>query len=223
MISAHIASIYGRQDSLLKVIRSIYPQVDAMFVALNSYPEVPKWMSQFPKCHVGLLDNRLGDAAKMLCIPSLTEQSFVFTCDDDLIYAPNYCKYIISKYNQHKGCIITLHGKVFKRPIVSSHRGIIENYRCLGTVVGDHVVDTGGTGTMLINTNDIKIDISEFKRPNMADIWLAKIAHEQGVKIVAVGHPNNLVKYLPQSKTIWRSHTHDDDVYQTNVLNEFLK
>jgi len=219
--TAHIASIPSRQESLRQCVRSIYNQVDKVYVMLNGYSEVPSFLRELPKVQAEVLDNSLGDAARYSHFGE--DDGYSFFCDDDLIYSRNYCQYLIYKYNQHKGCLVTLHGKVYHRPIISAHRGIKENYRCLGTVQGDHIVDTGGTGVMLIKTGDLKISLDDFKKPNMADIWIAKLSHEQNVKIVVVEHKAGIVKYMPQTETIWRSFTKDDDVYQTKVLKHFLE
>uniref|UniRef100_A0A6M3IJ97 Glycosyltransferase n=1 Tax=viral metagenome TaxID=1070528 RepID=A0A6M3IJ97_9ZZZZ len=221
MVSAHIASIIGREDSLRQVIAAITSQVDKTYVSLNGYQVEPDWLHTIRNVECELLDNSLGDAARYLHFGE--DEGYSFFCDDDLIYSPNYCRYMIHKYNQHKGCLITLHGKIYGRPIISSHRGIIKNYRCLGTVKGDHEVETGGTGVMLINTKDMKINIEDFLRPNMADIWVAKFAHEQNVKIMVIEHNANIVHYLPQATRIWRTRSREDIVYETNILNSFLK
>lgn len=221
MVVAHIASIIGREDSLRQVIAAITSQVDKTYVSLNGYQVEPDWLHTIRNVECELLDNSLGDAARYLHFGE--DEGYSFFCDDDLIYSPNYCRYMIHKYNQHKGCLITLHGKIYGRPIISSHRGIIKNYRCLGTVKGDHEVETGGTGVMLINTKDMKINIEDFLRPNMADIWVAKFAHEQNVKIMVIEHNANIVHYLPQATRIWRTRSREDIVYETNILNSFLK
>ena len=221
MITAHIASLPDRENNLRRIIAAISSQVDKIHVALNGYDKIPEWLGNLRYANCELLDNSLGDAARYLHFGE--DDGYSFFCDDDLIYSPNYCRYMIHKYNQHKGCLITLHGKIYGRPIISSHRGIIKNYRCLGTVTGDHEVDTGGTGVMLINTRDIKINIGDFLRPNMADIWVAKFAHEQNVKIMVIEHNNNIVHYLPHATRIWRTRSREDIIYETNVLNSFLK
>ena len=221
MITAHIATIFERENSLRRVISAISPQVGKTYVSLNGYQVEPDWLHTIRNVECELLDNSLGDAARYLHFGE--DEGYSFFCDDDLIYSPNYCRYMIHKYNQHKGCLITLHGKIYGRPIISSHRGIIKNYRCLGTVKGDHEVETGGTGVMLINTKDMKINIEDFLRPNMADIWVAKFAHEQNVKIMVIEHNANIVHYLPQATRIWRTRSREDIVYETNILNSFLK
>ena len=227
MIVGGIATIPSREHTLKLVLDSIVPQVTTLFVALNGYTEVPDWIHKtynsdgFIHVTTILNNNSKGDAMKfaMADIPD----NLYFSFDDDLIYPENYCSYMLSKYKDHPKSIITLHGKVFSKPITSSHRGIKENYRCLNTVVGDHVVETGGTGVMMFNTNEVKVNLDMFNHPNMADIWMGKIAHEQNIPIVVVEHSAGWLQYIPQAKTIWGDHNREEDIYQAKVLNSYLK
>ena len=221
MICAGMATVRERERLFRKALNSICGQVDNITVVLNNYDTVPLWLSKMRNVNCVLSDNRLGDAGKFLHIDQCN--GFYVSVDDDLIYPPNYVPYMMSKYMQHVGSIITLHGKLFKRPIESSHRGITQSFHCLRPVKGDHIVDTGGTGVMLLNTNDIKISINDFIVPNMADIWLSKLAKEQGVNIVVVEHNHGWLKYLNPVKTIWGAHDREKDAYQAKVLSSFLE
>lgn len=220
MVTVQIATLPDREVMLWQTVKSLYNQVDEIFIMLNGHTEEPKIPDPSDKIRYVKLRNEYGDAAKVLNFND--RDGFVFFCDDDLAYPPNYCTYMINKYRQLGG-IITLHGKVFQRPARSAHAYFRENYHCLHTVMGDHRVDTGGTGVMLLNTHDIKIDISDFPRKNMCDIWLAKIAHAQKIPIFVVEHKAGWLTYLNPQSTIWRSHTKEFDQYQVQVLNSFLK
>lgn len=221
MVTVQIATLPDREVMLWQTVKSLYNQVDEMFIMLNGHTEEPR-IPNFPsdKIRYVKLQNEYGDAAKFLDFNK--RNGFVLTCDDDLAYPSNYVSYMIAKYRQLGG-IVSCHGKVFQRPVRSAHAYFRENYHCLHTVVGDHVVDTGGTGVMLLNTKDIKIDIKDYPRPNMADIWTAKLAKEQNIPIFVVEHKAGWLTYLNPQSTIWRSHTKEFDQYQVQVLNSFLK
>lgn len=219
MITAHLASLPERLDSLRQVLQSLTGQVDHIYVALNGHKEIPVF--DIPNVTYRIFDNSLGDAAKFAFFNEV--EGFVLSCDDDLIYKNGYVSHMLYKYSQHPGCILSLHGKKFNRPATGAHRGFQESYHCFNPKVGDSYVDTGGTGVMLINTKDIKITLADFPHRNMADIWLGKLAAQQGVKIVVVEHSANLLQYITPATTIWRSHTPGDDAYQVSILNSFLK
>ena len=208
-------------EGLRLSLDSLYSQVDEIYVSLNGHEVKPYYDDIDDKITWIFLDNSLGDAAKVFGLEN--RKGFIFLCDDDLAYPDNYVAYMMSKYDQHKGCIITLHGKVFQHPVRRSHGGYRENYHCLHTSVGDHIVDTGGSGVMLFHTDDFRITVNECPYKNMLDVWIGKKARESGVKIVAVEHKAGWLKYLSPLKTIWNSHTREDEAYQVKVLQSFIR
>jgi len=218
---AQIATLPERLTSLRLSIDSIYKQVDKIYVSLNGHQVCPDYDDIEHKINWVFLDNSLGDAAKAYGLEN--RKGFIFLVDDDLQYPHDYASYMLSKYEQHKGCIITLHGRVFQRPVRKSHGGHVENYRCLNTVVGDHITHIGGSGVMLFHTDDFRITTADCPRRNMMDIWVGKKAHELGVKIVVVEHKAGWLKYLSPTKTIWGSHTREDEAYQVKILQSFIK
>ena len=218
MITAHIASLPERVDTLKKTINSLLPQVDGIYVSLNNYEEVPLFLKK-KRIISTLCDNSLGAEAKFLRVNDF--YGYTLVCDDDLIYPDNYVEYMINKVEAHKG-IVSLLGKVYStRPTKSYRRGYTDIYRCLVRVEGDHEVDVCGTGAMAYHSRDIEINIKDFGMRNMADVWMAKIAHEQGVKMFAVEHDRDFVKHVLYPDRIWVGTV--DDTVQTMVLNSFLK
>ena len=217
---AHIASLPDREDSLGRTINSLYPYVDEIWAMLNNYDHIPSFPDPGNKIHYVSLKNEYGDAAKFLDFDK--REGYVFICDDDLTYGHDYVPYMLSRYKYYGNRIITIHGKVYARPVRTVHGGYVKNYHCLSDVRGDHEVDIGGTGVMLINTKDININISDFPYPNMADIWLGKLAHEQGVKIMVVDHYSGIVVHSPPPTTIYHSLSSEANKYQVAVLNSFL-
>jgi hypothetical protein len=217
---AQVASIPARVETLRLTVRSLLPQTDMMFVALNGYEDVPDFLTEDKKIVYALMDNSLGDAAKFYDVDQ--RNGYVLTCDDDLVYPEGYVRYMINGIKQHGGIVSLLGKRYDRRPINSSRSGYTSLYRCLTSVKGDHEVHLGGTGAMAFHTDSINISIDDFPVPNMADIWMAKAAHEQGVKITSLGHPARYVSHKFYSRRIWVSERHND-AYQTEILNSFLK
>jgi len=218
MITAQIASLPERVDSLHNTVNSLLPQVDKLFVALNGYTKVPDFLLENEKIEYVILDNSLGDAAKFYDIEK--REGYIFTCDDDLVYPKKYVEYMISKIKLHRSPVSLL-GKIYdKTPIASFKVDYTTLYRCLGTVHKDRQVDVGGTGAMAFHTDDIKVRLSDFPVKNMADIWMAKVAKEQDVSIWVVEHSRNYVKYTSFPYRIWVD-TKDDSI-QTEILNSIL-
>jgi len=191
-----------------------------MFVALNKYTDVPHFLCNNRKIVYALMDNRYGDAAKFYDVD--TRSGYVLTCDDDLVYPPDYSTFMINGVKKHGGVVSLLGKRYDNRPIPSFRSGYTALYKCLGRVIGDHEVHLGGTGAMAFHSDSLKISMDDFPVPNMADIWLAKLAHEQGAKITVLAHPSRYVQHHTYSRRIWITERKNDG-YQTEVLNSFLK
>jgi hypothetical protein len=210
-----IASIPERQDMLKKTVESLKGQYDNLYVALNNYPEIPSFLKN---AEVVQLDNSMGDAGKFWFTEHL--DGYIFTCDDDLIYPPDYVKYMIKGIVKYK-CPVTLHGKTYPRPF-KSFGDTMANYRCLDTVDSDGRVDVGGTGVMAWHTADLKIKYSDIQSKNMADCWFAKAAHEQGVRIMCLAHKQGSLLDQRPVETIWIQEKAKGFKEQTEILKSFL-
>lgn len=214
MITAQLASIPSRGNLLKKVVESLRPQVDYMQVALNGYDYTPDYLGG---CEIIHLDNSTGDAAKFYNIEN--REGFILTCDDDLIYPAGYVQFMLSKVRQYKS-IVTLHGRTYPRPFINYR--VCMGYHCLGTVNNDVKVDVGGTGVMAFHTDIIKVKYSDFKIINMADVWMAKLAHQQNVDIMCVAHTSDYLTYLNPVKTIWKEENGKNFEVQNEILKTFL-
>lgn len=204
-----IATIQGREEALSEAVKSLIPQVDEIHIYKGT--EHP------------------GDAFKF---KSYRKDCHFFPCDDDLIYPPDYCDKMIERYNYYlesvpgdeivSDCIITCHGKVFNPPITHYHRSAIK-FRCLDKVDEDVTVDAGGTGCMLI-TGQLNFSIEDFKEKNMADVWIAKFAHEQKIPIVCMAHKKGWIQYTTKVKnedTIYAQRYNNCET-ETRLINEML-
>jgi hypothetical protein len=216
MITAHIASIADREDSLRRVVQAMYMQVDSIFIALNGYKEVPAWLSRYPKAKGTLLDNRFKDCAKFLFIHETEGLCLVW--DDDLIMNSTTVRYLeigLKKY----GGVVGLHGKSYKRP-PENFKKWSANYRCLGNVTEDVMVDIIGTGCTMFDNRQVKLDLSVFEYPGLADITFSRLCHKQGVPMTVLKHPANYLTYIAPAETIWR--TTKDFSLHTKLIKEFL-
>ena len=220
MITAQIASIPNRVTSLERTVGTLIDQVDMLFVALNNYKEAPSYLTNNRKIVYALMDNSLGDAAKFYDVDQ--RKGYVLTCDDDLRYPPDYASYMIEGIKEYGG-IVTLLGKRYdKRPISSYRGGYTALFRALVSRPTPAKVHLGGTGCMAFHTDDFKITTDDFLKPNMADLWVAKAAHEQGVTITVLPHRARYLVHTHHHRTIWHT-TKYLDPYQTKIINSFLK
>ena len=197
-ITACMATIPSRKHVLAKVVNSIINQVDSLIIYLNDFEEIPIFLID-PKITVYKSQNeagKLGDAGKFYKSGELN--GYVLTIDDDLFYPPDYVKKIINKIKKYKS-IVSFHGRVLKKQPIADYysKSTTEFYRCLRDVIGDHNVHIGGTGVMGFHSSFININIKDFKVPNMADIWLAKLAQQQKIPIIVAEHKAGWIKHAP--------------------------
>lgn len=226
MIIAQLATIPERAALLPRVVESLAKQVDQLVVMFNDYDEPPEWVDKVSNLvPVTKLDNK-GDCEKFWR-HAFWEGYYIFTCDDDLIYPPDYVETMIrhiERYNRK--AIITLHGRTFPpRPIRSYYRGKLKGYHWNTEQYEDVQVDAGGTGVMCWHSDTFRVPYDEITDGNMADVWVAVFARRQQVPIMCVAHRPGWLEYIgpPESdenpQTIWSCH-HNDDALQTQIYNQ---
>ena len=219
MITIQIASIPEREHMLEKTIKSLRKQCDRIWVGLNNYKAIPKFLGEQ---EASIFDNKTGDAVKFYGAENL--EGYVLTCDDDLIYPKDYVAYMTNRlyeYSDHGVCAVTLHGKEYHRPIRAFNK-TLRTHRCLGIVPEDAYVDVVGTGVLCYHTDLIKVSYNDFKRPNMADLWFSKLAKEQGMYLVCLIHESGFLKYQEPEWTIWEDTMKKNFEEQTALLKTFL-
>jgi hypothetical protein len=181
-----MATFAGREKALEKALDSLDSQVDAIHLYDN---EVNKDLKDNGKFY-GLLKEK--------------EPCYYFTCDDDLVYPPDYVEKTIQAIEKHKA-IITYHGRVLKGknlPYYSGH----EWYSCLGSVRAEKYIDVCGTGvsafrTDMFNPKMLAHDI----RQKMSDLIFSLRAAEERKKIVIMPHRARWINHseIDHSKSIF--------------------
>ena len=218
MIVVGISSIPCREQLLQKTLKSICPQVDKVFAVLNNYKKLPNWITSMLNVMAVVSDNSLGDAGKFLFTSQCVDCYFL-SIDDDFLFPRNYVSRMVAAVNKYDG-IVSYHGRVYPRPFVD-YRHWAANYRYSANVFTDVPVDLLGTGCAAFHTKRLKVDISDFKYKNMADVFISVLAHEQGIPMWVLAHRRDYLKYLfPEGDTIWK--TERDTSRQTALLKQVL-
>lgn len=219
MISANLASIATRERELRVTVSSLYRYVDRINVGLNLYESIPKFLRK-KKINAWLCDNSKGDAEKFRS----EDKGYYLTCDDDLIYPPDYVKTLLEAIDKYKS-IVTCHGRSFNGPLVSYYRSATERYHCLHDVSDDVKVHVGGTGVMGFHTDHFEISIDEFEHRNMADVFVGKKAAENQVAIMCLQHRKGWIQYQKtmRNKVTIFDQASRNDVIQTELLASFIQ
>lgn len=215
-----IASLPDRIDSLEDTIFSLYDQVDKLIVGLNNYIKIPEFL-KMKKIESYLLDNSLGDAAKFYKIDEYSDH-YYFACDDDIIYPNDYCDVMIKKCQEYKS-VVGLHGINILKPVHSYYKNR-KVYHGFNGLDRDIEVDLVATSSCLIDTDILKIKLSNFPIPNMADIWLGDLCKKQNIKSFSIRRPSNWLKYSEKMSDKWT--IYDDfklkkDNEQTKIVSKW--
>ena len=107
-----IATIEERKESLADTINSLYDQVDEICIYYDDYrSEI--FGSEKIETIGGFKKRELGDAGKFARFFGNAEDAYYLTCDDDLIYPPDYVKAIKESIDGNPDCVYSSHGKVY--------------------------------------------------------------------------------------------------------------
>lgn len=193
MITANLATIKSRRYTLQGVIDSLKDQVDTVRVYANDYvPEV-----RDAEVYTG---EDYTDNSKFYWLPE--SEGIYLSCDDDLIYPPDYVETILEGMRKYPGCWITFHGRKLLGYGLDYYRGHLV-YRCLGDVAGDYELDVPGTGVSAFNTKDFKFDMREWEYKRMSDIMAGQEIAKRKKKIICLHHKAGWIKHLENKSTIY--------------------
>lgn len=185
MIVAKIASIKRRQESLLRVIDTLLPQVDSIRVYLNDYVR-----ADLPERVGTWAGSDQGDVGKI--VPQHGPGDYVFLCDDDILYPPDYVPRMIDLINS-EGCIAGVHGGIMLQPIQNYFRDR-KLYHFASGVRTVTPVNVIGTGTAAFHSDYFQIDQTYPKAKNMLDVFFAVKAQEEKKKMRIISRRANWLR-----------------------------
>jgi hypothetical protein len=214
-----IASIPDRLNSLEKTISSLINQVDKIGVYLNGWGYIPKYLIN-DKIEIIRSEDKgdYGDAGKFYWVNNF--KGYYFTCDDDIIYPNDYIKRTIKKIELYKRkAVIAFHGSIildnFKDYYSNDSRRVLSfNY----DRAKDEYVHIVGTGTIGFHTSTINVKFEDFKTPNMADVYFAKLGQEQNVSFIVQKHKKGEMYDIGSQISISRSGIYKNKTKLDNSL-----
>ena len=202
--TAYIATFAGRQKALAECIESLKDQVDRIVIWDNSTK----------------VDD-LGDIGKFAY--SHIWEGYVFTCDDKLIYPPDYVETMIQKIEHYnRNAVVSVHGRNIPKDCKSYYRGCPEMFNYTETVKEDVRVDEIGTGVMAFHWSLCKdLPMEVFEHTNMTDIYFSKWLNERGTPRIVVAHEMGWIQVSKMLKPPQISAVHrQDDALHTRIVNE---
>lgn len=221
-----IASHKARELFLRNTLVSILGQntkAETIYVYLNDYDFVPKWMDEMNSVVPVLGKHEAGDigASAKFYFTELHNGAYV-TIDDDLIYNPTFLGYITDMLYQYGNTAwVGFHGSRYLAwPTESYYKGQRELFYAYNSLENDEFVDVIGSGTMAHDTRFNCIRHTDLPERNMTDPQLCKIAKENCIPMVSLARPRGYIFEQTGSheKAIWKS-VMSDDTKQTDIIN----
>ena len=216
MITANLATFSPRADAVQKAVASIAPQVDLVRVYANDYTP------EFTQDNVVVITGEdLTDNGKFFPLIGLTEDEYYFTCDDDIIYPPDYVEHTmkyLKKYDRH---FITYHGRRLRGKDISYYHAH-DVYSCLRNVEGCWEIDVAGTGVSAFHTSLIRVDCTQWEHMRMSDLMMSLELAKAKIPILCVEHRIFWLQ-SPRTGTSIYDDEHLKDAIQTSVANQIYE
>lgn len=179
-ITANLATIEARKYTLQGVIDSLKDQVTTVRVYGNDY--TPEVKGDNVEVYSG---PDYTDNAKFFWLP--ISKGLYLSCDDDIIYPPDYVKTILEARKKYPNTWLTFHGRKLKG-IGLNYYTEHYIYPCLKEVAGDYDIDVAGTGVSAFDTELIKFDPLTWEDYRMSDLMASLELARRRIKIICLGH-----------------------------------
>lgn len=180
MITANLATIEARKYTLQDVIDSLKHQVNTVRVYGNDY--LPQVEGDNVEVYTG---KDYTDNAKFYWLPQ--SRGIYLSCDDDIIYPPDYVQTVREALKKYPNTWVTFHGRKLigkNLPYYTGH----ECYACLRTVGADYMIDVPGTGVSAFNADAINFDMRDWTDYRMSDLMVGLELAKLRTKVICIAH-----------------------------------
>lgn len=215
----------SRIEGFEKVVATIRPQVDHMFVYLDGFADVPTFLQDHRNVSIRRAEE-LGDlhaSSRFLCLQELRQPALIFTIDDDIIYPHDYIAVLSSLIEKVQGkALIGLHGRIYLPP----HRSYVTDGMCVHFASEQkrprHVHELG-CGTLGFLSTSLPIDPRNWPRYDMDDILISIEAHKLGLPRISAPRPQGWLKPYAENQedSLWVQ-TQKDDSAQSEAMRALL-
>lgn len=173
-----MATMPGREEACEKARESLEGQFDQLYLYAN-----------------GMATIDLTDNGKFAGLMLEKEPCYYFSCDDDLIYPPDYIKRMIEAIDSTKS-IVTCHGRVLLGENVPYYTGH-QVYACLGDVTYNGKIQVAGTGVTGFRTDYFNpVHLAVNSNQKMSDLIFSYYAMKEGNDIYMLPHQKGWIKHV---------------------------
>lgn len=214
LTSINIATYPARFSNLMATLESLKGQADVIRICLNEYKTIPEALKQY-ECYIPTTN--LTDNGKFLLLSKKRE--YYFSCDDDIIYPPNYVAHTVSLINKYK-CIVTYHGRLLQGLDLDYYRGH-KFWHCNRETPQHVLIDVAGTGVTAFDTayfNEYPID-TEYQK--MSDVVFSHAAMNH--KIMCAKKSDGWIVPQVVNESIYATEGRGKQINQIKLSNEIYK
>ena len=230
-VSVNIATYKPRIEngSLERAIDSLIGQVDEVRVYVNELNYLPSnsinklliLTCQEKVLTINGRDN-LTDNGKFFFLDAITEPEIYLTCDDDLIYPPDYVKRMVEAIEHYK-CIVSFHGRQLLGTGIDYYTGH-KSFHCLHGVIHDEIVDVVGTGVCGFDTRYFHPKGLAFSPDQkMSDLIFSLEAAKQGKQMGVISHAPKWITHIDNKETIHSTESIKGTPRQNQIANEIFE
>lgn len=215
LTSINIATYPARFSNLMETLESLEGQADVIRICLNEYKFVPEPLRKF-ECFIA--GNNLTDNGKFSFLPT-NQREIYFSCDDDIIYPPDYVAHTVSLINKYK-CIVTYHGRLLQGLDRDYYRGH-KFWHCNQETKQHAIIDVAGTGVTAFDTdyfNQYPIDTNYHK---MSDVVFSHAAMNH--KIMCAKKSDGWIVPQVVNESIYQTESRTNQTNQIQLANEIYQ
>jgi hypothetical protein len=237
-----MGTIPGREEILEVTLASLIDQdvVDNRRVRINvhhkQYPDWEKWdkngssvlHTRVHHTHASSPEEDPGDCSKMIWADRVS--GYYFSCDDDIVYPPDYLSRMIDVIEAHeRRVLVCVHAINIIDPNFTygyydrRTRQVFNTSHALATT---QVVHEPGAGTMAFHAGTLDLSLADFPSHGMCDVHAAIWAKRNHVQVVAIARPAGWCVGQETPDSIWhmneraRQRGEEPDAEQTRRMKE---
>lgn len=171
---AGMATMPSRLDTMPQALASILPQVDHLYLYLDSFHAVPDIEDEKVSILRSQDHGSLHAEGKLIGLQWCKKGDAYLTVDDDILYPGDYVRSLNQLYRRHSGrAAVGSHGSYGLFPRMSSYREqrkVISRWRGVETA---RRVDVLGTDGALFDPSRLTIRPHTWPEANMVDLYFA--------------------------------------------------
>ena len=193
-----MTSIQNRFSNFEKTIPVLVDNADKVFIKICGTLEYPKILDSYSNIEIEVSEDKLGSEQKFHGFRKIQEDGYIFTCDDDIYYSPEYFALMKNTIDQYdKKCGVSLHaGCIDFDTLIKNYwkyRRMYSMYHPLGMDIFCNIICSVTAG---YHTSTFKIYPEDCLNSQMDDVYATIELCKRDLAIVTPQRPEGTIKQL---------------------------